>query len=111
MKGRVHSVGRTASTAAKVFGNLIAQGRRDRGMTLDQLAEAIGVSPRTVYSIERGEPTVSLGTYFESASVLGIPLFSADKSELTQLLRDGRDRLALLPDRVRTKEIEFDANF
>lgn len=104
-------MGRTASTAAKVLGNLIAQGRRDRGMTLDQLAEAIGASPRTVYSIERGVSTVSLGTYFEAASVLGIPLFRADKSELTQLLHDGRDRLALLPDRVRAKEIQFDANF
>lgn len=111
MKGRVRLVGRTASTAAKVFGNLIAQGRRDRGMTLAQLAEAIGASPRTVYSIERGEPTVGLGTYFEAASVLGIPLFSADKSELTQFLRDGRDRLALLPDRVRAKDVQFDANF
>jgi len=104
-------VGRTASTAAKVFGNLIAQGRRDCGMTLDQLAEAIGASPRTVYSIERGEPSVSLGTYFEAASVLGIPLFSADKSELSQYLRAGQDRLALLPDRVRAKDIQFDANF
>jgi transcriptional regulator with XRE-family HTH domain len=111
MTARVRVVGPTASTAAKVFGNLIAQGRRERAMTLDQLAEAIGTSPRTVYSIEHGKPSVSLGTYFEAASVLGIPLFSADKSELTRLLRDGRDRLALLPERVRAKEIQFDANF
>jgi DNA-binding XRE family transcriptional regulator len=74
-------------------------------MTLDQLAEAVGVSTRTMYSVERGEPSVSLGTYFEAASVLGIPLFSADKSELTHYLHAGQDRLALLPDRVRAKDV------
>ena len=87
--------------AALVLGQQIARARRARGWTAEQLAERVGVSVRTMSNLERGSPSVALGTAFEAATVLGIPLFGADGAELARLVRQGQDTLALLPSRVR----------
>ena len=105
------NVGGAASTATRVLGGLIAQNRRQRGWTASRLADAIGVTPRTVAHIESGRPTVAIGTVFEAAAILGVRLFEADRAELQRLLRDGQDRLALLPQRVRPKDEAIDDDF
>ncbi len=87
--------------AAQVLGAQIAEARRERGWTADELAQRVGVSPRTISTLERGSPTVTMGIAFEAATLLGISLFGADGPELARLARQGRDRLALLPSRVR----------
>jgi hypothetical protein len=46
-------------------------------------------------------PTVGIGTAFEAATILGIDLFGADRDGLRSMVERGRDRLALLPARVR----------
>lgn len=86
--------------AAQVLGAQIAQARRERGWTAEELAERVGVSARTVSSLERGSPTVALGTVFEAATMLGVSLFGVEGPELARLARQGRDTLALLPSRV-----------
>lgn len=104
MAKQQHKIGSVATAATQVLGGLVAQRRRERGWTAARLAAAIGVSPRTVANIEEGKPTVAIGVVFEAAAVLGIRLFEADRAELQRLLREGRDRLALLPQRVRPTE-------
>jgi len=86
--------------AVAVLGLQIAQARRGRGWTSQELAERVGVSPRTISSLEHGSTTVAIGIVFEAATVLGIPLFNVDGPELTRLAREGRQVLALLPSRV-----------
>lgn len=92
-------------TAAAVLGTEIARARRARKMTAHDLAERAGVSRITVRAAEAGRPTVALGTVFELATLVGVPLFGGDPMEMRGLLERSRDRLALLPARVRTPPV------
>lgn len=87
--------------AARVLGLEVARARRARRWTEAELAERVGISAITLRNIERGVPTVAIGTVFEAATILGIDLFGADAAGLHSLVERGRDRLALLPTRVR----------
>ena len=73
-------------------------------MTAEELSERAGISTFTLRKVEKGDPTVALGTAFEVATLLGIPLFGADRRDLSALVDRGRDRLAILPARVREPE-------
>jgi transcriptional regulator with XRE-family HTH domain len=84
-----------------VLGLEVARARRERRWTAVELAERAGISPITLRKIERGDPTVALGTAFEIATLLGIPLFGVEQGQLPALVARGRDKLALLPARVR----------
>jgi hypothetical protein len=44
---------------------------------------------------------VGIGIVFEAATILGIDLFGVSRDELRSMVERGRDRLALLPARVR----------
>ena len=109
------SRGRTYSQhtldAARLLGLEIARARRARRWTINELAERAGVSRITVRAAEAGTPTVAIGTMFELATLLGIDLFGASPAELPELLARGRDRLALLPARVRQPATSIDDNF
>lgn len=96
--------------AARVLGVEIARARRERRLTIDELAERAGVSRITVRAVEAGTPTVAIGTVFELATLLGIDLFGAP-AQLPELLARGRDRLALLPARVRESSAAVDDDF
>jgi len=97
---RTHALSPQTLDAAQVLGHQVAQARRARGWTAAELAERVGVSVRTVSNVEHGSPSVSLGTAFEAATILGVGLFGAEGPELARLARQGRDTLALLPSRV-----------
>ena len=97
--------------AVRVLGLEIARARRARRWTINELAERAGVSRITVRAAEAGTPTVAVGTMFELATILGIDLFGASPAELPELLERGRDRLALLPARVRRPSIPIDDDF
>jgi transcriptional regulator with XRE-family HTH domain len=98
---RRHTYSRQTVDAARTLGLSIARARRERRWTLTDLAERAGISPITLRKVERGDPTVALGTAFELATLLGVSLFGADADELSSLVAWSRDKLALLPERVR----------
>jgi transcriptional regulator with XRE-family HTH domain len=98
---RIHNYSPQTRDAARVLGLEIARARRVRRWPVAELAERAGISAPTVRAVESGRPGVAIGTVFELATILGIDLFGADKSELSELVARGRDRLALLPARVR----------
>lgn len=77
-------------------------------MTVEGLADRVGVNHQTIRKIERGDPTVGLGPAFEAAAVLGVPLFS--ESPDRRSLERGRldDRLSALPQRARRVEVSND---
>ena len=98
---RPHTFHPQTLDAAQFLGVEIARARRDRRWTTAELAERAGISPVTLRKIERGEPTVQLGSAFEVATLLGIVLFAPDRRALTTMLEHARTRLQLLPARVR----------
>ena len=93
-----------ATTAALVaLGTQVAIARRETGWTAAELAERLGVTPALVARIEKGSPAVAVGTAFEAAVLCGVPLFGVAPDELIDVAARQRDRLALLPARVRTR--------
>jgi transcriptional regulator with XRE-family HTH domain len=98
---RAHPYSSQTIDAVRVLGLEVARSRRARRWTVAELAERAGISAVTLRNIERGGPTVGIGTVFEIATILGINLFGADRDGLRSMVERGRDRLALLPSRVR----------
>lgn len=98
---RTRSFRSQTSSLVQLLGLEIARVRRARRWTIAELAERADTSSATVRRIEHGDPTVAIGTVFEVASLAGLQLFGADRSELPGLIDRSRDRLALLPARVR----------
>lgn len=99
-----------ALEAAGLLGARVRVARRERRWTLQELAERVGITEKTMRRIERGDPGVRLGLAFEAAAVLGVPLFHDDASRRWLESSRADDRLALLPQRVR-KPVKVDNDF
>lgn len=69
-----------AREALHLLGGLIEEGRIRKGWSRALLAERVGVGAITLRRIIRGEPGVAIGTYFEAAVLLDIPLFGQDSA-------------------------------
>jgi transcriptional regulator with XRE-family HTH domain len=95
-------VSRPAQGAITVLGLRIAIARRERRWTSAELAHRVHISLDTLRKIERGEPTVMIGSYFEVATLLGVELWEADADAVERYKHRFRDRLSLLPARVRS---------
>lgn len=102
---------RTTTDAVRVLGLQIAAARREQRRTSTEVAERAGITRVTLAQVERGEPGVAIGIYFEVAMVLAVPLFGADSSELADLAARSERDLALLPRRVRRRAVVIDDNF
>ena len=90
-----------ARDAARLLGAQVAAARRRRGETARALADRAGISPVTLRKVERGDPSVALGTALDIAALVGLPLFGAHEAgRMAELADRAQDRLALLPARV-----------
>jgi transcriptional regulator with XRE-family HTH domain len=87
--------------AVEVLGQLVAAERRIQRRTTVDLAARAGISRDTLHRVERGDPSVAVGTVLELLVLLGVPLFGEDAPGLARETADGRRYLALLPARVR----------
>ncbi len=96
--------------AARLLGNSIALARRERGWSIYELAERVGVTHMTIRRLERGEMGVALGTALEAAAMVGLPLFGEDPALRRLETRRVEERLALLPRPVR-KQVRVDDDF
>lgn len=105
------------SDALGVLGNQVRIARHNRGWTVAELAARVGVSPPTVLAIESGAPGTAIGTVFNVALLVGVPLFGIeDRTELARMRRRGEEYIALIPSRVptasaRTKDDVDDLDF
>lgn len=92
-------VSRVARHAAELLGASIRAGRADRGWRIEDLAERAQVSRATIMKVERGDLGVAVGTVFDCASLVGVPLFHEDEQWLADEVR--RTRPALMRKKVR----------
>lgn len=105
------SYSRYALEALKLLGASIRAARIERRMTTEELAERVGITRPSLYRIERGDPKSSIGSVFEAAAVVGVPLFEAEPSRLAGDLARVEEKLALLPKMIRAPKVEVDDGF
>lgn len=106
---RPHS--RYAIEAAQLLGAQIRAARLERRWSQKELAGRAGITTPTLRKVEQGDPSVALGTAFEVAALVGVPLFHEDRSRLTLELDRVTGRSALLPQRVRAPKREVEDAF
>ena len=84
----------------QIPGESVRAGRLRRGWSVATLAERVGVSAPTITKIERGNPSVAIGTVFEAARLVGVELYGGNEDLAGQVVRN---ELALLPQRGRAR--------
>lgn len=75
------------------LGENIKLARLRRKLTAEQVAERAGISRRTLVSVEKGLPSVAMGTYVQVLFVLGLSddlLDIAKDDELGRKLQDAK---------------------
>ena len=108
MSRKAHSYSPWTVDAITVLGRQISSERLLHRWTQANLAERAGISVGTLIAIEKGAANTSIGTVFEVASLLGIPLVGANEPSARDLINT---RLALLPGRVDQRRDDVDDNF
>jgi transcriptional regulator with XRE-family HTH domain len=96
--------------ALEVMGKMIQLKRKEKGLTLQSLADRAGVSRSLIQRLEKCDPGCEIGVAFEVAYLLGIHLFESHVGQefLSEHLTN---RIALLPASVRDKKIEVSDAF
>ena len=98
-----------AKEGAKLLGEQIKLGRKQRKWSEQNLAERAGISRATLRKIENGEMSCAVGLVFEVAAIVRVKLFEQRDVPLSKHLEHTRDKIALLPQRVRaSKKPVFD---
>lgn len=85
------------------MGEQIKLGRKQRQWTEKNLAERAGISRATLQKIENGEMSCAIGLVFEVATLVGVKLFEPDNTPLAKHIEHTRDKIALLPQRIKVK--------
>lgn len=80
-------------------------------MTVSELAERVGISRASLHRVERGDPGTAIGSVFEAAVIVGVALFEADSSRLARDLARTEEKLALLPKKVRPRNVAVEDEF
>ena len=106
-----HAYSRTVTYAAELLGAEVRQARLERRWSVRELAERAGVSTGTLQKVEHGDPSVSLGTAFDAAALVGVPLFYSDRERLGDEAVRARRRPVLLPTAVRKRARDLDNAF
>ena len=98
---KISSIPLPAAHALRKLGRDLALARRKRGISTSDMATRLFVSRDTLWRLERGDPTVALGTLVTATFVLGL------HGRLASLASPASDELALsldesrLPQRIR----------
>ena len=100
-----------AQEAVQLLGKQIQLARKQRKWSEKNLADRAGISRTTLQKIENGEMTCAIGLAFETAALVGLNLFEHDTFPLSMNLKNTRDMIALLPQRITSKTKTVDDDF
>lgn len=95
----------------ETLGKMIKSSRLQRNMSQEMLAERLNVSRLTVRAIEKGNAHVSIGSVFEAAAIVNIPLFSEDEQTIKGTNEKLTQLTALLPKRGGRQKKELSDDF
>lgn len=102
---KIDSMPLPAVHALRKLGRDLAVARRKRGISTADMASRLFVSRDTLWRLERGDPTVCVGTLATATFVLGL------HERVANLAAPGSDELALslderrLPQRIRRQRL------
>jgi transcriptional regulator with XRE-family HTH domain len=101
---KASSIPLPAAHALRKLGRDLALARRKRGISTSDMAARLFVGRNTLWRLERGDPTVALGTLVTAAFVLNL------HDRVASLAAPATDEIALnldeqrLPKRIRRKK-------
>ncbi len=110
-KSVTRTYSRYSSDAVQLMGGLIRAARKERKLTVQEVAERVGISRGLLQRIEKGDLKCSIGAVFEVAAIVGVKLFDSEETSLTKHIRQTEAKLALLPKSVRKKTKVVDDDF
>ena len=102
-KSITRTYSRYSRDASVLLAALIRAARKERKLTAQEVADRAGISRGLLQRIEKGDLKCEVGAVFEVATIVGVKLFDADYSTLTEHVRRAEEKLALLPKSVRRK--------
>jgi len=108
---RQRTYSRYAKEAANLLGGQIKLGRKQKRWTENELAERAGISRATLQKIEKGDMSCAIGLVFEVAALVNIPLFELGTCPLSKQVEHIRDKVALMPQRIRARQNAVDDDF
>ncbi len=109
VKQRTYS--KYAREAAVYMGEHIKLGRKQRQWSENNLAQRAGISRATLQKIEKGEMSCAVGLVFEVAALVGVELFESNSLPLVKQIEHTRDKIALLPKRIRDMKTSVQDDF
>jgi len=108
----VRTYSRYAREAVILLGSLIRINRIERRLSVQALAERVGISRDMMQRIEHGDPRCGIGLVMEAATIVGVALFEADSSNtLTMHIKEKEDKLRLLPKAIRKTKVVVKDDF
>lgn len=110
-KSITRTYSRYSRDTATLLGGLIRTARKERRLTVQEVADRAGISRGLLQRIERGDLKCEIGAVFEVATIVGVKLFDADESSITRHIRQTEDKLALLPKSIRKTTRVADDDF
>jgi len=111
MKKKSLPLSSSTLSVLKTLAAMIKAARLERGMSQIEMSRRLGVSRYTVIAVEKGDPKVGVGTVFEAAAIVGIPLLADDRYELNKLASTVASLAGVLPERARRKKVALDDDF
>lgn len=111
MKKKKRTYTQVTKQALILLGKQVQLARKQRRMTETELADRVGISRTTLRHIEAGAVTVEVGLVFEAAVIVGVPLLTENLADLPRQLSRFDDKLALLPQSIRKKEVKVMDDF
>jgi len=103
MMAKQRTYSQYAQEAAVLMGEQIKLGRKRHQWSEKNLADRAGISRATLQKIENGEMSCAVGSVFEVATLVGVKLFEPDSTPLSKHIEHTRDKIALLPQRIKAK--------
>ena len=102
---------RYSREAVVVLGQHIRINRIEQKLSVQELAERVGISRDMMRRIEQGDPRCGIGLVFEAATVVGVALFEEDRNDLPARMTEQKEKLLLLPKAIHKHRSEVKDDF